>query len=403
MTEGYRAPPGLSMKIADTACGAAVPRVHSPSHPETEEPRVPFEHLRAPFQLASFKIPNRIVMPPMVVWKAAEDGAVTSAILDHYRDSLGPGMMIVEATVVSAEGRLARQQLGIFEDRHVEGLARIAAIIHAAGSAASIQLHHAGRNTNLENTFGLPLVAPSAVAAKGIVSEELTEDGIERILECFAAAARRAADAGFDAVEIHGAHGYLASQFLSPLANKREDRWGGSLENRARFVREAARRMRAAVGSRLPVSCRLGAAESDPGGLSVDEGTQVAKWLEEDGMPFLHVSAGIGSAPKLGPAGSPWSDRLLLGAAVRKAVGIPVIGLGGIRTPDQAERALAEGLVDLVGVGRAMLADPQWAAKTLAGRQDEIYLCRQCRVCHHFRHAERCPARKEAQLAAGLT
>jgi NADPH2 dehydrogenase len=364
---------------------------------------MPFELLRAPFQLASLTVPNRIVMPPMVVWKAAADGAVTPAILEHYRDSAGPGMVIVEATVVSPEGRLARQQLGLFEDRHVEGLARIAEIIHAAGSVASIQLHHAGRNTNLENTFGLPLAAPSAVPVKDIVPEELTEDGIERILECFAAAARRAADAGFDAVEIHGAHGYLASQFLSPLANKREDRWGGSLENRARFVREAPRRMRDAVGSRLLVSCRLGAADADAGGLAVDEGIQVARWLEEDSMPFLHVSTGIGSAPKLGPEGSPWSDRLLLGAAVRKAVGIPVIGLGGIRAAEQAERALAEGLVDLVGVGRAMLADPHWAAKTLSGREDEIYQCRQCPICHHFRHAERCPARKEAQLAAGLT
>jgi NADPH2 dehydrogenase len=354
-----------------------------------------FEHLRAPFQLSSFKVPNRIVMPPMVVWKAAEDGAVTPAILEHYRDSAGPGMVIVEATVVSPEGRLARRQLGIFEDRHVAGVARIAEIIHAAGSMASIQLHHAGRNTNLENTFGLPLVAPSAVPAKDVVPEAITEDGIERILACFAAAARRAADAGFDAVEIHGAHGYLVSQFLSPLANKREDRWGGSLENRARFVREAARRMRAATGPRLLVSCRLGAAEAELGGLTVDEGIQVAKWLEEDGMPFLHVSHGIGSAPKLGPEGSPWSDLLLLGAAVGASVGIPVIGIGGIRTPDQAEQALAEGLVDLVGVGRAMLADPQWAQKSLAGRAESIFLCHQCRICHHFRHAERCPALKD--------
>ncbi|MCX7029580.1 MAG: NADH:flavin oxidoreductase [Spirochaetes bacterium] len=357
---------------------------------------MPREHLRAPLQLPSFKVPNRIVMPPMVVWKAAEDGAVTPAILEHYRDSAGPGMVIVEATVVSAEGRLARQQLGIFEDRHVEGLARIAQIIHATGSMASIQLHHAGRNTNLENTFGIPLVAPSAVPAKDLVPEALTEDGIERILGCFAAAARRAADAGFDAVEIHGAHGYLVSQFLSPLANKREDRWGGSLENRARFVREAARRMRAASGSRLLVSCRLGAAEAAPGGLTVEEGIQVAKWLEADGMPFLHVSAGIGREPQLGPEGGPWSNRLLLGAAVRKAVGIPVIGVGGIVMPEQAEQALAEGLVDLVAVGRGMLADPEWTAKTLAGREDSIFRCRQCPVCHHFRHAELCPARTES-------
>jgi NADPH2 dehydrogenase len=353
-------------------------------------------HLHAPLRLGSIEVPNRIVMPPMVVWKAAEDGTATPAVLDYYRRSAGPGMMIVEATVVSPEGRLAREQLGIFEDRHVEGLARIARIIHDTGAAASIQLHHAGRNTNLENTFGLPLVAPSAIPTKDVAPEALTEGGIERILACFAAAARRAADAGFDAVEIHGAHGYLVSQFLSPLANWRDDRWGGSLENRARFVREAARRMREAAGGRLLVSCRLGAGEGDPGGLTVDEGIQAARWLEVDGMPFLHVSTGIGSEPKVAPEGSPWSDRLLLGAAVKKAVHVPVIGVGGIVDPEQAERALTEGLVDAVAVGRAMLADPEWSVKALAGRDADIIRCRQCRVCHHFRHAERCPARREA-------
>ena len=158
--------------------------------------------------------------------------------------------------------------------------------------------------------------------------------------------------------------------------------------------------MREAVRGRLLVSCRLGAADGEPGGLTVEEGVQVARWLEADGMPFIHVSAGIGSLPKFAPEGSPWSDRLLLGAAVKKAVRVPVIGLGGIVHPDQAERLLAEGLVDLAGVGRAMLADPQWAAKALAGRDADIIRCRQCPRCHHFGHAERCPARLEAARAA---
>ncbi len=356
--------------------------------------------LRSPLRLGAIVVPNRVVMPPMVVWQAAADGTVTAPILEHYRRSAGPGMVIVEATVVSPEGRLAREQIGAFEDRHVEGLARIARIIHDSGAVAAIQLHHAGRNTTLENTFGLPLVAPSAVPAKDVVPTALDEAGIERILSCFASAARRAADAGFDAAEIHGAHGYLGSQFLSPLVNLRGDRWGGPIENRARFVREAFLRMRETVRGRLAVSCRLGAADGEPGGLTVEEGVQVARWLEEDGMPFIHVSTGIGNPPKLAPEGSPWSDRLLLGAAVKKAVHVPVIGLGGIVDPDQAERALAEGLVDLVGVGRAMLADPSWAAKALAGRAADIIRCRQCPRCHHFRHAERCPARLEAARAA---
>jgi NADPH2 dehydrogenase len=357
-----------------------------------------------PFELAGLRLPNRVVMPPMVVWKATKEGLVTPEVVEHYRRTAGPGMVIVEASAVSPEGRLDARQIGIFEDGQVEGLAKIAALIHETGAAASIQIHHAGRNTNRANTLGQPLVAPSALAVKkdappDDVPMALDEQGIERILDCFAAAAQRAAEAGFDAVEIHGAHGYLVSQFLSPLANLRQDSWGGSLENRARFLREAHARIRKACAGKILISCRLGVADK-AGGLTVDEGIQVARWLAEDGMPWLHVSTGIGDPPRLAPEGSPWSDRLLLGARIREAVGIPVIGVGDIYMPEQAEKALAEGLVDLVAVGRGLLADPLWVVKIREGRAEAIHLCHRCRICHHFRHAERCPARKEAASAS---
>jgi len=360
-----------------------------------------FPHLSRPFHLGRLVLPNRLVLPPLVRWTAAEDGTVTQANLEHYRRAAGPGLVIVEASAVSPEGRLAREQIGIFEDRHVEGLARIAGIIHASGAVASIQIHHAGGNSNRVNTCGLPLVAPSAAAGKDEAPEELSEEGIERILSCFEAAARRAAAAGFDAVEVHGAHGYLASQFLSPLANRRADRWGGSLENRARFLREALRRIRAAVGDRLPASLRLGVADGAAGGLCLEEGIRVARWLEEDGLPFLHVSSGIGDPPAVAPAGSPWSDRMHLAIAVKKALRIPVIGVGGVVEPAQAEELLARGLVDLVAVGRGMLADPDWAAKALSGREADIVRCRRCLKCRQFRHAERCPANIELARRAG--
>jgi 2,4-dienoyl-CoA reductase-like NADH-dependent reductase (Old Yellow Enzyme family) len=243
-------------------------------------------------------------------------------------------------------------------------------------------------------------VAPSALAEKldappRDIPIALDEREIDRILDCFAAAARRASEAGFDAVEIHGAHGYLGSQFLSPLANQSRDQWGGSLENRARFLREAHKRIRRACDGKILASCRLGAADR-AGGLTVDEGIQVARWLAEDGMPYLHISTGIGDPPRLAPEGSPWSDRLLLGARIREAVKIPVIGVGGIFTPEQADRALADGLVDLVAIGRGLLADPQWVMKASTGLEDTINLCHRCKVCHHFRRPERCPARTEA-------
>lgn len=153
------------------------------------------DRLRSPLPLGIFTVPNRIVMPPMVIWKAAHDGTVTAEVREHYRRSAGAGMVIVEATVVSPEGRLSRKQLGAFDDRHVAGLAELAGIIHSSGAAASLQLHHAGSNTNLENTFGMTLLGPSTVPAAKTVPEALTGQGIERLLGCFAGAARRAAEA----------------------------------------------------------------------------------------------------------------------------------------------------------------------------------------------------------------
>ncbi len=358
--------------------------------------------LASPWSAGALRLPNRLVMPPMVVWKANKDGTVTEAVLDHYAETPGAGLVVVEAAAVSPEGRLARTQIGIFEDRHVEGLSRLADVIHANRSVASIQIHHAGRQTTVRNTFGLPLLAPSAVPSEpgADLPIELTEGEIERILGCFVRAAERAADAGFDAIEIHGAHGYLVSQFHSPLANHRQDRWGGSLENRAWFLREMVRRIRGTLAKRIVITCRLGVADGDAGGLTLDEGIQIARWLQEDGVCILHVSSGIGAPPRMAREGSLYSDRMQLAVAVKKAVKMPVIGVGDVRHAALAEQILAAGLVDLVAVGRGLLADPSWAVKSLGGRESEISVCRNCKVCHQFRHPERCPARKALAAAA---
>jgi 2,4-dienoyl-CoA reductase-like NADH-dependent reductase (Old Yellow Enzyme family) len=359
-----------------------------------EEETMMYPRLGGPFVVAGLRLPNRLVLPPLVTWTAALDGTVTPESVAHYRASMGPGLVIVEASAVAPEGRLAQKQLGIFEDRHVEGLAALAAIIHGAGAIASIQIHHAGSSTNTVNTFGQGLLAPSTVpSSDGEIPQALDEAGIERIIRCFATAARRAREAGFDAVEVHAAHGYLVSQFLSPFTNRRTDGWGGSLQGRARFLREILARIRAQEGSRLLAYCRLGVADGRSPGLRLEEGIRVAQLLEDDGVPLLDVSNGIGDPTGIAPAGSRWSDRLHLGAAVKRAVRVPVIGVGGIGRPIQAEEVLAEGLVDLVAVGRAMLADPAWARKALEGRPGDIIPCRDCKRCQHFGHAERCPAR----------
>jgi 2,4-dienoyl-CoA reductase-like NADH-dependent reductase (Old Yellow Enzyme family) len=355
-----------------------------------------YPHLHTPLTIGPLQLANRLVMPPLVIFKAAEDGGVTPLNREHYAESGGAGYVVVEATAVSPEGRLAQKQLGISEDRHVDGLADLARIIREGGGRPGIQLHHAGARTAMKNTFGLPLVAPSAVPTpEGEMPLELDEEGIRRIVGTFAAAARRARQAGFEALEVHAAHGYLVNQFLSPLANKRTDMWGGSLENRARFLRAVLTAVRKEAGSGLLTYCRMAGADGGEGGLTTTEGLQVARWLKEDGVPLLHLSHGVGALTKLAPDGSRWSDRMHLAIAVKKEVGIPVIGVGDILDPSMAEALIAEDLVDLVAVGRGILADPGWARKALAGRAEEIVPCRHCPRCNWFKNSERCPARLE--------
>ena len=352
-----------------------------------------YPNLSSPLEIGTLKLANRIVVPPMVVFQAEESGCATEASVTHYASLRGAGLVIVEATAVSHEGRLARRQLGIFNESHLTGLSKISRAIHRNGSRAAIQIHHAGRQTTTDNTFGLPLVAPSPVNSGGEIPSEMNEGDIERIVGAFVAGAQRAKEAGFDAVELHFAHGYLGSQFLSPAANQRQDRWGGSLENRGRFHREVFRSVEEAVGKEILVYARLGVADGEAGGLPLEEGIEAARMLECVGLRLLHVSNGVGLPKLLAPEEEGNSYRLQLAEAVKKTVSIPVIGVGGIRTAEGAEMALQSGKADLIAVGRGMLADPDWAWKALCGMEEQIRYCRNCRICHHYRHPERCPAR----------
>jgi NADPH2 dehydrogenase len=367
---------------------------------------VKFPHLFRPLAAGPFSFRNRVVIPPLVLRHASEDGGVTSRVLEHYKRMEGAGLVVVEATVVSPEGRLARNQIGIFDDTHIKGLTALAEVIHSTGALAALQIHHAGRNTTTENTMGLPMVAPSPFLSKRASAQGLSEPEIVRIMDAFVLAARRAATAGFDAVEVHAAHGYLISQFLSPLANQRTDRWGGSLENRARFLRDLLARIRAEGGP--AAYCRLGVADGEAGGLTLREGLTVAGWLQEDGMPIIHVSHGLGGAPAVSAGKAPdrnesasfWaSNILLLGIEAKKALSIPVIGVGGILRPELAEEVLSENLVDMVAVGRGILVDPNWIVKAHEGMAETIRECRDCKACHRFLHPERCPAEKQEATA----
>ncbi len=366
-----------------------------------------YAQLLSPRAVAGVEVPNRIVMPPLVIWQAGLDGLVTEEHLAHYRRSAGPGLVIVEATAVSPEGRLAATQIGAWHDGQTEGLFRLAEAIHHSGASAGIQIHHAGGRTSAEKNGGLPILVPSITAKTPADAHELTEDQILGIVTAFAAAARRCVEAGFDLIEIHGAHGYLGSQFLAPSTNHRTDRWGGSLENRCRFLVQCVTAVRSAVDAAAPgggagrpvaTAVRLGAADGSDPRLTVEEGVKAARLLVDAGAELLHVSH-AGSMPAVAKDAR-WSPTMELARAVRASLegAVPVIGVGGIKTPTEAESAIAEGVCDLVAVGRAMLADPEWAAKCVAGEADQINRCIDCKPrCFHFTDPAKCPPRKRRE------
>ena len=312
-----------------------------------------------------FVLRNRIVLPPMATELSSGKGEVTEGLIQHYsRRSRGPGLAIVEHSYVSTEGRRSKNQLGVYDDRLIPGLSSLAEAMKKQGSVATIQINHAGAKSSPDVIETQP-VAPSPVPPPGKenVPRGLSVAEIEEITEQFVAAASRVVRAGFDAVEVHGAHGFLLNQFTSPLTNKRTDRYGGSLENRVRFPLEIVSRVRDELGEKVLLLFRLGADDKMEGGLSLIEGVKIAEMLESAGVDIIDISGGhCGSAPDWlkGPG-----FFLHLSEAVKSAVSVPVIGVGGVTTSEFADLSIRQGKADLVAVGRAFLKDPDWALKAI--------------------------------------
>ena len=335
-------------------------------------------------------------MAPLETWFSDESGEVKESHIHHYHERKGPGMIIVEATTVSPEGRLGATQLGIFDDRHIKGLRELADTIKSDGAIPGIQIHHAGGKATLQTTYGLlPLVPSIAGVKEGKECRELSIEEIHRIQNDFVRGAHRAVDAGYKYIELHGAHGYLGTQFLSPITNKRDDLYGGSLENRQRFLLELFSVVKQAVGDKAVVSCRLGAAEKD--GLTMDEGIDTAEKLKALGMNVIHISCAH-TIPELDPnPENEFSTLINMGAIIKEKTGMTVIGVGGVKTPETAAAIIDESLVDLVAVGKAILCDPQWAEKTLNGQDNSIDICRSCSRCLWFTTPEKCPVRAKRE------
>lgn len=322
-------------------------------------------HLFSELDVAGVTMKNRIVMPPLANNMANEDGSVNDRLIEHYlaRAKAEIGMIVVEHSYVCPTGKLTAKQLGIHNDTMIEGLRNLVDTVHKAGGKIGIQITHAGSATTSE-VIGEQPVGPSPILhprGKG-VPRELSAAELVRLAKEFATAAHRAKAAGFDMVEIHGAHGYLLSQFLSPLTNQRSDQYGGSLENRLRFPLEVVRAVRQAVGNKYAVWYRLGADDRMPGGTTLEHGLYAAQELEQAGVNLLDISGGLIGGRVDGPQGF----YVSLSSAIKQAVQIPVMVTGGITIPSFAEEVIRQGQADLVGIGRALLQDPQWAVKAKA-------------------------------------
>lgn len=324
-----------------------------------------------------------MVMAPMVTNYAYEDGSVTGRLRAYHveRARGGVGLIIVEASYVHPSGKGFQNEVGIYSDRLIPGLRSLVDAVHAHGAKIAIQLYHGGRQTKSSVT-GQPIVAPSPIPdpTEPETPKELTKDEIAELVRAFGEAARRARAAGFDAVEVHGAHGYLINEFLSPFSNKRTDEYGGSLENRMRFPLEVVRAVRRAVGPDYPVIYRMSADEKVPGGLTLAETKGVAQSLEKEGIDALHVSAGVyaSAAWIIQPMALPRACLADLAQGIRSVVRIPVIAVGRFNDPEVAESVLAEGKADLIAFGRQLLTDPDMPRKVMEGRLDEVRRCIAC-------------------------
>lgn len=308
-------------------------------------------------------------MAPMHFDKGTKDGLVTGELVKHYVDRASNlGLQIVEATTVSKNNRW-HHFLSIDSDRFILGLEKLVKRVHQAETLIALQLIHFGGISKKEVGLCNPM-APSSIRIPGTpgirsdneIPKAMTVEDIEGVVEDFSLASRRACEAGFDSVEIHGAHGVLFSQFLSPLTNNRDDEYGGSLENRVRLSVRVVRRIRRELGG-YPILYRLGAEDMLPGGLTLDEGIRAAKMIEEAGADVIDVSGGL--VGHLHPDNMGPGFFVPQAAAVKKAVDVPVIGVGGVKTPEEANEIIRSGKVDLIAIGRAIVKDPNWASKAI--------------------------------------
>ncbi len=367
-------------------------------------------HLFQPGSIGTMKIKNRIVMAPMVTYSNGPEGEILDRTVHYYAERAkgGVGLIICQSSVIMRESR-APHRASVYDDKFIPGLKRIADALHTYDARAVFQVIHHGRllteyRSMVDHPEELRPLAPSAIPRllsvveipgsqgepspipRNIPPIEATKEDIKQVVHAFAEAARRIKDAGFDAVEIHGAHGYLIGQFLSPLANRRTDEYGGSPERRARFACEVIEATKERVGDDFPVLFRFSGSDFLPGGISIEESKEQAPLFIEAGADALDVSASERNSTQwLYPSFLfPQGPLVFLAAEIKKVVSVPVITVGKIIDPRFADQVVAQGKADFVALGRALLADPQWANKARGNRFEEIRSCIYCLNCYDF-------------------
>ena len=353
-----------------------------------------YDKLFSEGKIGKLTLKNRLVMSPMGIGLAELDGSPSEEMIAFYeaRAEGGAGLIIPEITRINdINGVGLLRQLSVTKDRHIAPLARLAEAVHRHGAKIFIQLHHPGRETNCQLIGGQSVVAPSAIMCKFTKqpTRALENAEVKALVQQFIDGAVRVKKAGCDGVELHAAHGYLINQFLSPYTNKREDEYGGSFENRMRFIGEIIAGIRQACGVDFPICVRLSVEEFlDKTGVTEDyihiqDGVKIAMALEKMGIDVINVSCGIYETGSVcvEPSSFPQGWRRELIKAVKDHVGIPVIGNSAIREPGVAEKFLEDGVEDFVGLGRAWLADEQWGKKVLEGRENALNKCISCMRC----------------------
>lgn len=338
-----------------------------------------YKSIFEPFELPSgVQLKNRVIMAPMTLGASKSNGAVTEEELAYYIErAQGVGVVITSSALVSQNGKMLETGFGVDDDALLPGLKTLANTIHEQGSKAFVQIYHAGHKSNPALLSGGQPLSASAVAAEregSVNAKAMTEEEIENVIDDFANATRRLIEAGFDGVEIHGANGFLIQQFFSPHSNRREDQWGGTLEKRMRFPLEIIKRVKEMVTkhakSPFVVGYRFSPEERESPGITMEDTLQFVDVLAVQNLDYIHLSVDHFWGEPRREESNRAKSRVVM---VQELVGnrVPVIGVGGLSTPDDVVKALGTG-IPLVTIGHAMIMEPKWVEKVQSGQEKEI-------------------------------